>query len=68
LLPGVTHQIYSIAKRDFHGGDPITHMMVELVGGMLGGSVLLRSIGWIRNQNVAKQERTAYKSASKPEA
>ena len=68
LLPGVTHQIYSIAIRDFHGSEPLSHMLMELVGGMLGGSLLLCTIGWFRNQKVAKQERTVGKGASKPEA
>jgi hypothetical protein len=67
LLPGVTHQIYSIAIRDFHGSEPLTHMMVELVGGALGGSIVLCTIGWIRNQNVAEKERTVEKASSKPE-
>jgi hypothetical protein len=68
LLPGVTHQIYSISIRDFHGGEPLSHMLVEMVGGMLGGSLLLCAIGWIRNQNIIKRERTANKAASKPKA
>jgi hypothetical protein len=68
LLPVVPHQIYSISIRDFHGGEPLIHMMVELLGGMLGGSLLLCTIGWIRNQKVAEKERTVEKAASKPEA
>jgi hypothetical protein len=43
LLPVGTHQIYSISIRDFHGGDPFIHMMVDLIGGALGGAVLLYS-------------------------
>jgi hypothetical protein len=35
---------------------------------MLGGSLLLCAIGWIRNQNIIKRERTANKAASKPKA
>ncbi|MGF9763337.1 hypothetical protein AAII07_50220 [Microvirga sp. 0TCS3.31] len=68
LLPAVTHQIYSISLRDFHGSEPLTHMMVELLGGMLSGSLLLYTIGWIRNQRVAEEERTVEKAVSKPEA
>jgi hypothetical protein len=62
LLPVVPHQVYSISVRDFHGGDPLIHMMVELIGGALVGSLLLCSIGWIRNRKVAE------KAASKLEA
>jgi hypothetical protein len=46
----------------------LIHMMVELLGGMLGGSLLLCTIGWIRNQKVAEKERTVEKTASTPEA
>ncbi len=71
-LPGVllagTHQIYSILIGDFHSDNPFTHMMVELFGAALGGSLLFCTIGWIRNQNIAKQERTVHKATSKPEA
>ncbi|MBL0404392.1 hypothetical protein JKG68_10460 [Microvirga aerilata] len=70
-LPGVlvagTHQMYSIYMGDFHSDDPFTHMMVELFGAALGGSLLFCAVGWIRNQNVAKQERTSHKAPSKPE-
>jgi len=55
LLPVVTHQIYSIYIRDFHGDDPFIHMMIELIGGALGGAVLLCTIGWFRNQKVAEK-------------
>jgi hypothetical protein len=57
LLPAGTHQIYSISIRNFHGGDPFIHMMVELIGGALGGAVLLCSIGWLRNQKMAAKGR-----------
>jgi hypothetical protein len=67
LLPVVTHQIHSISIRDFHGSDPLIHMLVELFGGTLGGSLLLCTIGWIRNQKVAGKERTVEKASSKPE-
>jgi hypothetical protein len=67
LLPVVSHQIHSISIRDFHGGDPLIQMMVELFGAALGGSLLLCTIGWIRNQKVAEKERTVEKAASEPE-
>ncbi len=71
-LPGVllagTHQIYSISIGDFHSDNPFTHMMVELFGAALGGSLLFCVIGWIRNQNIAKLDGTIHKAASKPEA
>ena len=68
LLPVGAHQIYSISIRDFHGGDPFIHMMVELFGAVLGGSLMLCTLGWIRNQKVAENERTVEKAASTPEA
>jgi hypothetical protein len=71
-LPGallaITHQIYSISIGDFHTDYPILHMMVELLGASLGGSLLFCAIGWIRNQYVAKQERMVHRAAPKPEA
>jgi hypothetical protein len=67
LLPVGTHQIYSISIRDFHGGDPFTHMMVELIGGALGGAALLCTIGWIRNKQVTEKGRKEQKAISKPE-
>jgi sulfite exporter TauE/SafE len=67
LLPVGMHQIYSISIRDFHGGDPFTHMMVELVGGVLGGAVLLCAIGWFRNKQVTERRRKKQKAISKPE-
>ena len=67
MLPVGTHQIYSISIRDFHGGDPFIHMMVELIGGTLGGAVLLCAIGWIRNQKVAEKGRREQKATPKPE-
>ncbi len=66
LLPASTHQIYSISIRDFHGDDPFTHMMVELIGGALGGSVLLCTIGWLRNKQAAEKRRREQKAISKP--
>ena len=68
LLPVVTHQIHSISIRDFHGGDPLIHMLVELFGGTLGGSLVLCAIGWGRNQKMAEKERTVEKTASRREA
>jgi len=53
LLPAGLHQISSIYARDYHGGDPFLHMMVELISGALGGSVLLCAIGWFRNKRAA---------------
>ena len=67
MLPVGTHQIYSISIRDFHGGDPFIHMMVELIGGTMGGAVLLCAIGWIRNQKVAEKGRREQKGTPKPE-
>jgi hypothetical protein len=67
LLPVGTHQIYSIFIRDFHGGDPFTHMMVELIGSALGGAVLLCTIGWFRNKQATEKGRREQKAASKPE-
>lgn len=67
LLPVGTHQIYSISIRDFHGGDPFTHMMVELIGGALGGAVLLCAIGWIRDKQAVEKRRSEQKVISKPE-
>ena len=67
LLPVGMHQIYSISIRDFHGGDPFTHTIVELIAGTLGGAVLLCTIGWFRNKQVAERRRKELKAASKPE-
>ena len=67
LLPAGTHQIYSISIRDFHGYDPFTHMMVELIGGALGGAVLLCTIGWFRNKQAAEKGCREQKATSKPE-
>ncbi|MBM6582767.1 hypothetical protein ILT44_21405 [Microvirga sp. BT689] len=67
LLPVGTHQIYSISIRDFHGGDPFIHMMVELIGGALGGAVLICTIGWIRNKQVIEKGRREEKATSKLE-
>ena len=55
LLPVATHQIYSISIGDLHGDGPFTHMMVEVFGAILGGSVLLCTIGWIRNRKMAEK-------------
>jgi len=59
VLPGallaVTHQIYAISIGDFHSDYPFLHMMVELIGASLGGSLLFCGIGWIRNQHIARQ-------------
>jgi hypothetical protein len=67
LLPVGTHQIYSISIRDFHGGDPFIHMMVELIGGTLGGAVLLCAIDWFRNKQVVEKGRREQKATSEPE-
>jgi hypothetical protein len=63
LLPASTHQIYSISIRDFHGDDPFTHMMVELIGGALGGCVLLCIIGLLLNKRLIEK----HKATPKPE-
>ncbi len=67
LLPVVTHQIHSIYVRDFHGSDPLIHMLVELFGATLIGSLLLCSIDWVRNQKAAEKEHTVEKADSQLE-
>lgn len=67
LLPVGMHQIYSISIRDFHGGDPFLHMMVELIGAALGGALLLCAVGWFRNKWAAEKGRRAQEAASKPQ-
>ena len=68
LLSAITHQIYSISVEDFHGSESLTHIPVELFGAMLGGSLLLYTVGRIRNRMVAEKERAVEEAASKPEA
>jgi hypothetical protein len=62
LLAAITHQIYSVSIGDFHGSEALMHIPMELFGATLGGSLLLLTIGWVRNQKVVE------KTASKPEA
>jgi len=68
LLSVITHQLYSVSVGDFHGGASFIHIPVELLGAMLGGSLLFYIIGWIRNRMMAEKERTVEKAASRPEA
>ncbi len=47
---------------------PVSRDQVKLVAGMLGGSLLLCSIGWVGNQKVTGKVCTLEKAASKQEA
>jgi hypothetical protein len=67
LLPAGMHQLYSISIRDYHGGDPFLHMMVELIGGALGGAVLLCAMGWLRNKQLVEKTGGEQKATSKPD-
>jgi hypothetical protein len=57
LLPVSVHQIHSLAIGDLHSDDPFLHLMLELVGAMLGGALLLCALGWILNRQAVKKER-----------
>ena len=53
--------------RDYHGGDPFLHMMVELIGGALSGAVVLCAIGWFRNKQLIERTGAEQKATSNSE-